>query len=205
MTEELTLGGFYQIAKNETSSTTQNAETELDSDLIMIYASFVLPDDVYLQGGFGIGDLTFDIDRTVNGDDYTASRNGEKLNWILAASRGYEIDGYDVSLTLDAAYQSIKLDAYRESTGMATYQYLRQEMRTYYIGGNFRFSDSFTNDWGNMTVYGQMGYQADISAMIRWRAPYCWLTRQPSMNIVFGPMMTSNRCHIPASNWAWNW
>jgi hypothetical protein len=46
---------------------------------------------------------------------------------------------------------------------MATYQYLKQEMRTYYVGGNVRFSDSFENELGEVTLAGEIGYQADMS------------------------------------------
>ena len=162
-TPELTLGWFYQMANSESKSMSQNAETDLDSGLFMVYGSYLVKPDVYLQGGVGTGKLEFDIDRTVNGDDYSASRDGDKMHWMLAASQRFRFESFDMTLTLDTAYQSIALDPYRESMGMATYQYLKQEMRTYYIGGNLSFSDSFTNELGEVSLSGEIGYQADMS------------------------------------------
>ena len=141
----------------------QNALTDLNSGLFMIYGSYVVKPDVYVQGGVGTGRLEFDIDRTVNGDDYSASRDGDKMHWMLDASQRFRFESFDMTLTLDTAYQSIALDPYRESIGMATYQYLKQEMRTYYVGGNLRFSDSFTNELGEISLSGEIGYQADMS------------------------------------------
>ena len=162
-TPELTLGWFYQRANSESKSMSQNALTDLNSGLFMIYGSYVVKPDVYVQGGVGTGRLEFDIDRTVNGDDYSASRNGDKMHWMLAASQRFRFESFDMTLTLDTAYQSIALDPYRESMGMATYQYLKQEMRTYYIGGNLSFSDSFTNELGEVSLSGEIGFQADMS------------------------------------------
>lgn len=162
-TPELTLGWLYQIANSETKSTSQSAETDLDAGLFMVYGSYLLQPDFYLQGGVGTGKLEFEIDRTVNGDDYSATRDGEKMHWMLAASRRFQLENFDMTMTLDSAYQSIELDGYRESVGMATYQYLRQEMRTYYVGGNVRFSNSFQNELGEVSLSGEIGYQADMS------------------------------------------
>ena len=159
----LTLGGLYQMTNSETEASTQDTETELDSGLFMLYGSYLVQPDFYLQGGVGTGKLEFDIDRTVNGDDYSATRNGEKMHWMLAASRRFRLENFDMTVTLDSAYQSIEIDGYRESRGMATYQYLKQEMRTYYVGGNVRFSDSFENELGEVTLAGEIGYQADMS------------------------------------------
>jgi hypothetical protein len=162
-TPELTLGGFYQRANSETRSLSQNAETDLNAGLFMIYGSLQLAPDYYLQGGVGTGKLEFEINRTVNGDDYSAQRNGEKSNWMLAISRHYEFNDFDITLSLDSAYQSIELDGYRESSGMATYQYLRQEMRTYYVGGSLLFAQEFENELGLVNLTGEIGYQADMS------------------------------------------
>ena len=162
-TPELTLGWLYQIANSETKSASQNAETDLDAGLFMVYGSYLLQPDFYLQGGVGTGKLKFEIDRTVNGDDYNAARDGEKMHWMLAASRRFQLENFDMTVTLDSAYQSIEMDGYRESVGMATYQYLRQEMRTYYVGGNVRFSDSFESELGAVSLSGEVGYQADMS------------------------------------------
>lgn len=162
-TPELTLGWLYQRANSESRSMSQNAETDLNTGLFMIYGSYAVNSDVYLQGGVGTGKLKFDIDRTVNGDDYSASRDGDKMHWMLAASQRFRLESFDMTVTLDTAYQSIELDPYRESMGMATYQYLKQEMRTYYVGGNLRFSDSFTNELGEVSLSGEIGYQADMS------------------------------------------
>lgn len=151
------------MANSESKSMSQNAKTGLDSGLFMVYGSYLVKSDVYVQGGVGAGKLEFDIDRTVNGDDYSASRDGDKMNWMLAASQRFRFESFDMTFTLDSAYQSIELDGYRESMGMATYQYLKQEMRTYYIGGNLRFSDSFTNELGDVSLSGAIGYQADMS------------------------------------------
>ena len=104
-TPELTMGWFYQQAKNETKSMSQNATTELDSGLLMLYGSYILKPDVYVQGGVGVGGLDFDIDRTVNGDDYSATRDGENINWMLATSQRFRLDSFDMTVTLDAAYQ----------------------------------------------------------------------------------------------------
>ena len=92
------------------------------------------------------GKLEFDIDRTVNGEDYSATRNGEKMHWMLAASRRFRLEKFDMTVTLDSAYQ-----------------YLKQEMRTYYVGANVRFSDSFENELGEVTLAGEIGYPADMS------------------------------------------
>jgi hypothetical protein len=162
-TPELTLGWLYQMANSESQSAGQNAVTDLNTGLFMVYGSYVLGPDTYVQGGVGTGKLEFEIDRTVNGDDYNATRDGEKMHWMLAASQRFRFESFDMTLTLDSAYQSITLDPYRESMGMATYQYLQQEMRTYYIGGNLHFSDSFTNELGDITLSGAIGYQADMS------------------------------------------
>ena len=50
----------------------------------MAYGSYVLGPGTYVQGGVCTGKLEFEIERTVNGDDYNATRDGEKMHWMLA-------------------------------------------------------------------------------------------------------------------------
>ena len=163
LNREITIGSFYQLAKSETESSSQNAETELETGLLMGYISVVPRDDVYLQGGFGLGALDFDIERTVNGDMYTGSRKGDKLHWLLTASQIFQFPDFEMTASVESAYQSISLDGYRESGGMATYQYLPQDMRTYYIGGNLRFAETYSTSVGMLSLSGALGYQADMS------------------------------------------
>ncbi len=163
LNREITMGGFYQMAESETETASQNAEAELQTGLFMTYLSFVPRKDIYLQGGLGIGALEFDIERTVNGDLYRGTRDGDKMHWLLSASQIFEFPDFEMTVALDAAYQSISLDGYRESGGTATYQYLPQDMRTYYAGWSLRFAETYETDVGRLSLSGELGYQADMS------------------------------------------
>ncbi len=163
LNSEITMGGFYQMAESETETASQNAQTELQTGLFMAYMSIVPRQDIYLQGGLGIGALDFDIERTVNGDLYRGNRDGDKMHWLLSASQIFEFPDFEMTLALDAAYQSISLDGYRETGGSASYQYLPQDIRTYYLGGSLRFAENYETSLGTLSLSGELGYQADMS------------------------------------------
>ena len=45
------------MTNSETEASTQDTETELDSGLFMLYGSYLVQPDFYLQGGVGTGKL----------------------------------------------------------------------------------------------------------------------------------------------------
>ena len=158
--EQLTLGGFLQSGKAKAQVHSSNETKAISA---VLYGSFILSDEHYLQAAIGYSSLDIDMQRISAGVEYAGSRSGDSTHLLVSAARRLSVDFADVFLAVEAGSQTSELDAYKEKDGPRAYHYMAQRIRHNHIGVRARLNETYDLDFGALKLTGELGYQNDLS------------------------------------------